>query len=177
MTGIDPRAVAHAPGRPLATTALRNQAPGYDPRSGEGARRFGGRFNPPRSFPVLYLCSTRACVVAELTRQASRQGLEVGDLLPRELWRVEAELTSVLDLTDDTTLGAVGVGRKDLVGDDLRLTQQLGEAAYEHQFQAILAPSATGVDDVLAVFPENLAGAVLDVQLAEEWSTTDDLAG
>jgi hypothetical protein len=49
---------------------------------------------------VLYLCLTRPCVVAELTRQAQRQSLEVEDLLPRELWEVAVRLDKVLDLTD-----------------------------------------------------------------------------
>jgi len=175
MTSLDPKAVASAPKRALSGVAYRNQARGYDPRSGEGARRFGGRFNPPRSFPTLYLCTTRACVVAELTRQASRQGIQVGDLLPRELWKIEIALTSVLDLTDDAVPDVVGVAHADLVQEDHQLTQQIGEAAYEHQFQAIRTPSATGVDEVLAIFPENLAGAVLQVERIETWSETNDL--
>lgn len=99
MVLIDPAAVAAAPRQTLGLVGFRNQAPGYDPRSGEGARRHGGRFNPPQSFAAVYLCSTRACAVAELTRQAARQGLAPADLLPRELWKLEAELASVLDLT------------------------------------------------------------------------------
>jgi len=38
---------------------------------------------------------TRAYVIAELTRQATRQGLQPRDLLPRELWKIEAALTGV----------------------------------------------------------------------------------
>ncbi len=177
MSGVDPKAVARAQGRPLPAVGYRNQAKGYDPRSGEGARRFGGRFNPSRSFPVLYFCTTRACVVAELTRQANRQGLQVGDLLPHEIWRIEAALTNVLDLTDSAVLKVVGVAHEDLVGDDHQLTRQIGEAAYEHQFQAIITPSATGVDKVLAIFPENLAGVVLQAERTEDWSETQDLSG
>jgi RES domain-containing protein len=67
---------------------FRNQTPGFDPRSGEGGRRFGGRFNSAKSFPVIYLCLTRRCAVAELTRQADRQSVRLDDLLPRELWSV-----------------------------------------------------------------------------------------
>lgn len=59
---------------------------------------------------------------------------------------------------------------------DHRFTQDIGEAAHEHAFQAIRSPSATGVDNILAIFPEKLAGAVLDVKLLGEWNTADDLA-
>ena len=97
------------------------------------------------------------------------------DLLPRELWGVSAELTRVLDLTDDETLRAIGVERDELIRDDLQLTQKIGEVAYEHRFQAIRSVSVTQVDDVIAVMPENLAGAVLVAELVQEWRTLDDL--
>jgi hypothetical protein len=88
MPPFEPSKLARLAGSALSLSGYRNQAPGFDPRSGDGARRVGGRFNRPDSFPVVYLCTTRPCVVAELTRQARRQGLEVEDLLPRELWVV-----------------------------------------------------------------------------------------
>ena len=99
--------LAKLAGSALSVTGYRNQAGGFDPRSGDGARRYGGRFNPRHSFPVIYLCSSRPCVVAELSRQADRQGLAVGDLLPRELWRITVEFTKVLDLTHRATLAAL----------------------------------------------------------------------
>jgi hypothetical protein len=96
MPSFDPRALGQLTGTALSAAAYRNQAKGFDPRSGDGARRLGGRFNPPHSFPVLYLCLTRPCVVAELTRQAERQGLNVEALLPRELFEIRADLDKVL---------------------------------------------------------------------------------
>ena len=176
MSGIDPKAVARASTRSLSVVGYRNQARGFgNPLSGEGARRFGGRFNLPQSFPVIYLCTTPGCAAAELIRQASRQSLAIDDLLPREFWRIEGELDKVLDLLDDSTLSMIGIDRDDLIRDDQTLTRQIGEAAYEHQFQAILAPSATGVDQVLAIFTENLAGAVLDPTLIGEWKEPGQL--
>jgi RES domain-containing protein len=127
----------------------RNQASGFDPRSGDGARRFGGRFNRPHSYPVVYLCTTRPCVVAELTRQARRQGLAVEDLLPRELWPVTVVLTKVLDLTDADTLQALVVEPDELVRVDLQLTHEIGVAAHEHRFQAIRSVSVTPASTTL----------------------------
>lgn len=175
MPSLVPRAIGPAPTASLSVVAYRNQANGFDPRSGDGARRLGGRFNPPHSFPVLYLCLTRPCVVAELTRQAERQGLDVDALLPRELFEISADLDKVLDLTDAATLEALGIAPPDLVREDHRFTQEIGEAAHEHAFQAVRSPSATGVDHVLAIFPEKLVGAVLDVKLLGEWNTAEDL--
>lgn len=68
------------------------------------------------------------------------------------------------------------IASSDLVRADHRFTQEIGEATHEHGFQAIRTPSATGVDDILAIFPEKLAGAALDVKLLGEWSTPADLA-
>jgi RES domain-containing protein len=175
MPVFDPSKIATLTGSGLSVKGYRNQASGFDPRSGDGARRFGGRFNRPQSYPVIYLCTTRPCVVAELTRQARRQGLAVEDLLPRELWLVTVALTKVLDLTDADTLQALGVEPDELVRDDLQLTHEIGEAAHEHRFQAIRSASVTGVDDVVAILPENLAGAVLAAELVQEWTTAADL--
>jgi len=176
MPPLDPRVLGQTPGASLSVVAYRNQARGFDPRDGDGARRLGGRFNPPHGFPVLYLCATRPCVVAELTRQAERQGLSVDALLPRELFEIRTELDNVLDLTDPAALDVLGIAPPDLVREDHRFTQEIGEAAHEHGFQAIRSPSATGVDQILAIFPEQLAGAVLNVRLLGEWNTLDDLA-
>lgn len=177
MPSFDPRAFGQLTGTALSAVAYRNQAKGFDPRSGDGARRLGGRFNPPHSFPVLSLCLTRPCVVAELSRQAEQQGINVDDLLPRELFEISADLDKVLDLTDAATLDALGIAPPDLVRADHRFTQEIGGAAHEHAFQAIRSPSATGVDNILAIFPEKLTGVVLDVQLLGEWGTVEDLPG
>jgi len=176
MSAFAPARLNGVPLRSTNTVGYRSQTPGFDARSGEGARRFGGRYNPPRSFPVVYLCLSRACVVAELTRQALRQSVQLQDLLPRELWALEAALERVLDLTDAVVLSGVGLTPQDLVRGDHGLTQEIGEAAHERGIQAVKSPSATGVDEVLAVFPENLAGTTLSVDLAEVWSVVDDLA-
>ena len=175
MPAFDPRSLGRLPRSALNAAAYRNQAKGFDPRSGEGARRLGGRFNPPNSFPVLYLCLTKPCVVAELSKQAQRQGLTVEDLLPRELWEIAVELDGVLDLTDTKTCDELGLVDADLVREDRSLTREIGEAAHEHQFQAIRSPSATGVDHILAVFPENLSGRALQVELLAVWTNLTDL--
>ncbi|MCU1400344.1 MAG: hypothetical protein JWN62_3453 [Acidimicrobiales bacterium] len=175
MSSFDPRKVARLAGAELSVKGYRNQASGFDPRSGDGARRFGGRYNRPHSYPVVYLCTTRPCVVAELARQAHRQGIEVEDLLPRELWLVTAQLTRVLDLTDLKTLQTLGVEPDELARDDLQMTQDIGEAAHEHRFQAIRSASVTGVDDVVAIMTENLGGAVMGAELVQEWKALTDL--
>lgn len=159
----------------FAGVGYRSQTPGFDPRGGEGARRAGGRFNHRRGSPAVYLCLTRRCAAAELTRLAERQSVGVGDLLPRELWSLRVDVGRVLDLTDATTLGAARLTQADLVLADHTFTRQLGQAAHQRGYQAIRSFSTTGVDDVLVLFPENLGNAAVDVQLVERWDVIGDL--
>jgi RES domain-containing protein len=98
---VDPTRVAAATLSPFSGDGWRHLSPRHDPLSGQGARLHGGRFNPAGSFPVLYICRTRQCVVAELRRLGERQPIGVEGLLPRHLYRYGIRLDRVLDLTDD----------------------------------------------------------------------------
>jgi RES domain-containing protein len=166
----DPPRVPTADPKAFAGLVYRHQGPRHDPRSGEGARINGGRYNPPDSFPVLYLCLTRACAVAELTRLGRRHVVGLEGLLPRHLYGYDVEVTRVLDLTDAATRAHVAVSEPELVGEGWAATQALGTAAHDSGFQAVLAPSATGVDQVLALFPELAPASLVDVRLIEVWS-------
>lgn len=172
---LDRARIATAPRVAHAVSAYRNQSPRCDPRSGEGARINGGRFNPSGSFPTLYLCETRSCVVAELTRQGSRHVVGVEGLLPRVLYRYELELHRVVDLTDPDTRSRIGITTDELVTDDWTVCQQLGTEAHALGDQGMRTYSATGVDTVLVVFPELLGGSLTEVELVERWDGLADL--
>ena len=146
-----------------------------DPVSGEGARIHGGRFNPPDSFPVLYLCTTRPCTVAELHNLGRRQSIGVDGLLPRVLYRYEVSLDRVLDLTSQKTLDHLGVADMEITGVDLSIPRQIGEAAHAFGSQAVRAHSALGVDQVIAVFPERVGPGRILPELVETWESVDDL--
>ena len=172
---LDRTRIGTAPRVVHAATGFRNQSPRYDPRSGEGARINGGRFNPRGSFPALYLCETRSCVVAELTRQGTRHVVGVEGLLPRLLYRYELDLHRVLDLTDSDTRTHLGIAKDELVTDDWSVCQQLGTEAHAVGDQGIRTYSATGVDTILVVFPELLGSGLTEVELIERWDNLGDL--
>ena len=172
---LDRTRIGTAPRVVRAATAFRNQSPRYDPRSGEGARINGGRFNPRGSFPAPYLCETRPCVVAELTRQGTRHVVGVEGLLPRVVYRYQLDLHRVLDLTDPDTRTHLGVTKDELVTDDWNVCQQLGTEAHAVGDQGIRTFSATGVDTVIVVFPELLGGSLTEVELVERWDNLGDL--
>lgn len=136
--------------------AYRHISAGRDPLSGEGARRAGGRWNPPNSFAVLYLALDVPTTLRELTRSAAKQGLKPLDFLPRELFTYEVRLQHVLDLRVLDHVRALGTRAELLGGDDVVTCQEIGEAAHHVGFEALLAPSAAAVGDVLAVFVDRM---------------------
>jgi RES domain-containing protein len=173
---IRPEQIATAPHVAYVGATFRHMAARWDdPLGGEGARIRGGRFNPPDSFPVLYLCTTRPCTVAELRLLGRRQMIGVEGLLPRVLYRYETSLDRVLDLTSEATLEHLGITEQQVTGSDLTIPRQIGESAHATGSQAIKAPSATGVDQVIAVFSEALGSGRLLPELLERWESSDDL--
>src|SRR6266511_1404509 len=134
----------------------RHMGPGYPPLSGEGARVRGGRWNPPNSFPTLYLALDLETLGAEFHRAAEREGLQPEALLPRRVYRYEIRLAAVLDLRDARALDAAGLTDADIESDDLRACQAVGEAGHYLGSEGILAPSAVGPGDVLAIFYSRL---------------------
>ena len=141
-------------------------------QSGAGARTVGGRWNPPGSFATLYLAGSVEVAAAELHRLATRGGRAVNDFLPRHLLEYEVELDAVLDLTDPATLKAVGLSEEQVRSDDPTSCQEVGEAAHHLGREGILAPSATGAGDVLAVFVERLSpNSRLEVVSTTLWDT------
>ena len=173
---LDPSLLGSAPLVPYVGPAWRHLSPGYDPLSGEGARLHGGRFNPPGSFPVLYLCRTRPCAVAELQRLGERQSLPIEDLLPRELYRFDLALDRTLDLTEANVRASIGIDLDMLTAPDWTVCNELGVIGHSLGIQAIHSASATGTDDVLAIFVQNVGLGRVAPQLAETWHSLGDVA-
>lgn len=175
MAPIDAAAVASVHPVPFTGMGFRHLAPSYDPLSGEGARIHGGRFNPPDSFSVLYVCLSRECAVAELLRRGDREVVGAAGFLPRRLYAFRIDLARVLDLCDRPVREHLGIGAADLIGDDVGPTREIGVAAYGLSLQAVRSPSAAGVGDVLAVFPQHIGTSTFEPSLAEDWTSLEQL--
>ena len=134
----------------------RHTGPGAHPLSTTGAQTQGGRWNPPNSFPTLYLALSDETAAAEFYRRAQGENRPAEDLLPRRLHRYRVRLSVVLDLTDPDVKQHLGISDEDLLSDDRELCNALGEAAHYVGFEGILAPSATGVGEVLVVLFDRL---------------------
>jgi len=141
---------------PFSAEVFRHVASGRNPRSGRGARIFGGRWNPPDSFAVLYCGLDVSTVVDEFHRLARRQGISADGFLPRDLCRLSVDLNSVLDLRGNAARRTIGLTDRELRSDDLSACQAIGAAAHSVGIEGILAPSAANGGTALAVFLDAL---------------------
>jgi RES domain-containing protein len=163
------------PQTPFAGVAFRHQPPQYAPLSGRGARIQGGRWNPRDSFSVLYLGLDEQVVAGEFRRLVARQSRTVADFLPRTLYRYELELNRLLDLRTAEALAAVGLSLADVQSDDLTACQRVGEAAHHGGREGVLAASATGGGEILALFVDRLgAGSSIVPKELGEWKVPRD---
>lgn len=135
---------------------FRHISPHRSCTSGEGARQAGGRWNPPDSFPVLYTGLAGLAVIEEFYRLAERSSLPPESFLPRTLCILHVNLQAVLDLRSDESSSKVGLSTAAIRRDSVEACQRIGEAGHKLGLEGILAPSATGTGDVLAIFELNL---------------------
>jgi RES domain-containing protein len=106
-------------GHPISGLYYRVLRPKYmhSPLSTEGARRTGARYNPKDRFGALYLAEDPEIGLAEA--KLTLQGLpEFTRIKPatRIILCLEVKLSSVLDLTRESTIKALGTTLQELCG-------------------------------------------------------------
>ena len=152
--------------------AYRHVARTKSPISGEGARVHGGRWNPPQSFPTLYLALDRPTVLAELKRTALRFGIAPEGLLPRAVYRCDIAIRQCLDLRDQGNREQVGLSLDAIRSEDPRRCQGVATAAHYLGLEGLIAPSAAGAGSTIAIFTDRLlADSCVEPRDAEIWST------
>jgi RES domain-containing protein len=119
------------------------------------------------SFPVVYTALDEVTLAGEVERTLSRGAVTKPG--HRVVARIRVRFSRVLDLTDAEAVTALGLTIDDLTSDDIVTTRELGEAANYLGYEAILAPSATGLGTALAILLTNRAASseVLVVASAE----------
>jgi RES domain len=132
--------------------------------SGEGSRRFGGRWNAPETFPVIYSSTRPGTAIEEAFQLASDYDLSPEDLKPRITCGIEWDLARVIDLTQSKLPAWLKL--KTWMQEDFlhindsgfeTLCQSFGRAARNSMISAILCLSARVEDGVnLVVFRDRL---------------------
>jgi hypothetical protein len=151
-----------------------------DPLDGRAAAIRGGRWNPPESFPVVYLCRTVAVARANVYRLLAGQPYGPEDLRPGAgpvLVVTRAPERRYMNAVTDAGLAAVGLprsfprdGRGRIVPH--RRCQPIGERAHERGLPGVAArsaaPTAPAGGEELAFFGRGRLrrGAIMDF---EEW--------
>jgi RES domain-containing protein len=123
----------------------------------------GGRWGPPRTFPVLYLGRPRASVVAEAYRHLVDpfEGMTSAMVQPRRLVQVEVDVTKVLDLRDEVAHRSLGISHQHLTSPvgEYEPCWRLARAVHQIGAHGILAPSASGLGETLALYEDHLPEA------------------
>ncbi len=92
----------------------------------------------------------------EFYRLAERQSRAPEDFLPRRMYHYEVNLGALLDLRSSQARECLDLSSAALAADDPERCREIGECAHYCGREGILAPSATGQGDVLAIFFERL---------------------
>lgn len=132
--------------------------------SGEGSRRFGGRWNAPDTFPVIYSSMRPGTAVEEAFQLAADYELAPEDLKPRVTCGIKWNLSRVIDLTRNNLPSWLALA--DWMQENFArindsgfetLCQSFGRAARNSGVNALICPStrvAQGVN--LVVFRDQL---------------------
>jgi RES domain-containing protein len=155
-------------------TCFRYTSAHREPLSGEGARRFGGRWNPPLLFSAIYLAdSAHACMV-EVERAAQAASTTPEKMLEAHyrLHAIDATDLAVLDLTTPEAREAVGLEDDDIYGDDWSACQAVGHAAWFLHVQGLLVPAAGGVGLVITAYEQRTRPGQLQVSHSEDLTPT-----
>jgi RES domain-containing protein len=125
--------------------------------NGEGARHHGGRWNPADSFRTVYMSVDVATAVAEFRRSISDER-DVSDVATAyALWRVIARVENLVDLRPQENRRALGLAEPFVGNEQIRTSQDIGDAAYYVRYKGMLVPSAAAEGGVnLVVFPDHL---------------------
>jgi len=144
----------------------------HDPLSAIGAFENGGRYNPPRSFPVLYTAGSRITALWETQALFDTADGQLGDAPrnPELLLTLEVTMHAVLDLTQPDLCAQLDTSHEELVSETpsrfilnargkTTPTQNLGTASHASQrISALKVPSAAHPEGYcLDIFPDRLS--------------------
>ncbi len=115
-----------------------------------------GRFHVKGEFGAVYLSLNPETAHKELVRRASRAGVSVSQLMPRDLLTVDLQLAKVLDLTDAAVRNEWGIHAIAITSDDYRPCQEIASAARRAGYEGIRYPSATGEGENVVVFLDRM---------------------
>jgi RES domain-containing protein len=137
-----------------------------DPLDTAYSRRYGGRWNVPGAFGMLYLCANKAVAAAFVRVNFAGEIATLMDLQPDvlpDLLEVDVRSAQFVDATSDAGLRALGLPTSYPVGVGWEQCQQIGQRVYTAGERGIACRSASEATEAGWVGEEL---AVCDTQLA-----------
>ena len=129
--------------------------------------RAGGRWDDG-SFDVLYTSSERDGALAESWFHASKGLPVIPSRIAKRIYKIEAEIGRVLDLSDaeklltfGVNIGSYGRLHYERRTDEYPTLQQIAEAAHFYEYQAIIVPNARWPTSNVVVFTEHTPRSAL----------------
>jgi RES domain len=127
----------------------------------------GGRWGRPTAYPVLYLGRPEQSVIVEAYRHLvdDVEGMRPDLVQPRRLVTCSVECTNILDLRTTENQLRVSLTNAELtspVGDYERC-QRVGAVAHQLGLHGVIAISASGLGETLALFEQRLPASELPV--------------
>jgi RES domain-containing protein len=113
----------------------------------------GARWNPPET-AAIYMCLEPEVCIAEVEYGLRRQPRPVKTGIPRTLYEIDVELSTVVNLEsalDD--LNEIGIGRAQLFADDMKVSQEIGRVVTWLGCDGLLVPSARKAGTNLVIYP------------------------
>lgn len=129
--------------------------------STEGNRFYTGRYHMSGECGILYTALTEEAAKKEIERHAPR------DMLQEKLVmaKINIRLDKVLDLTQSSTLGLLGLSKDVLITSDYSITHAISMLARQAGFRGLIVPSATSAGDNLIIFENNLGkGCLIEIE-------------
>jgi RES domain-containing protein len=135
--------------------------------SGEGAARFGGRWNR-KGIKAIYGSTDILTATHEAYQQILKYGFSLSNLRPRVTAGAKVVLHRVLDLTSPANRRRIGYSLNELLTEDWQAIQMAGEESWtqvigrgtlESGMEGLLVPSAQNPKGTnLVIFPKNIGG-------------------
>jgi RES domain-containing protein len=147
------------------------------PDSGDGVIGAGGRFNPPRSFAVVYGSLSPEGAGAEFRMLARRHPIGIDHLLPRHLYRFRIKSSKILDLRVSEVRQTLGLPQIGAAAIHRAHSQLIGELARALGIDVIVAPGVAEGSAMAAIFPELIPSYKQEFQHMAIWMTIADVPG
>jgi RES domain-containing protein len=134
----------------------------------------GGRWGPEGGYSVLYLGRPRSSIAVEAYRHLvdpfAENGMTGDMIAPRRLLVCKVSVTEILDLRSEAAQLRVALSDDDLMSGvgDYEACQTVGRVAHQLGLHGIIAPSATGLGETLALFEQHLPADELPTLIQDE---------